>query len=205
MITIAHRFGIRVYLDTVMNHNSFDVPGYDANTPIDLYPGFLPEDFHLSLTPDGYYRKWDNIANWGDAWQVQHRNFSDLIDIAQEPGPTNENFGLTEGSTFPKKKFVRQPANPEYYCFKWDGSYVGFGTGNGLTTQNLLDHADYYSERVEDFLVDGHAGCWIAPRPMGSGSMRSSTCALISLVRLMALTRISTTTASWARRNGSST
>src|SRR5581483_1158243 len=28
LIETAHRFGIRVYLDTVMNHNSFDVPGY---------------------------------------------------------------------------------------------------------------------------------------------------------------------------------
>ena len=36
LIEVAHRFGIRVYLDNVMNHNSFDVPGYNAATPIDL-------------------------------------------------------------------------------------------------------------------------------------------------------------------------
>src|ERR1700710_814706 len=47
LVETAHRFGIRVYLDNVMNHNAFDVPGYDASTPIDLYPGFVPEDFHL--------------------------------------------------------------------------------------------------------------------------------------------------------------
>ena len=47
LIETAHRFGIRVYLDNVMNHNAFDVPGYSPSTPIDLYPGFVPEDFHL--------------------------------------------------------------------------------------------------------------------------------------------------------------
>ncbi len=38
MITIAHRFGIRIYIDNVMNHRGFDVPGYDANTPISFIP-----------------------------------------------------------------------------------------------------------------------------------------------------------------------
>ncbi|MEO8043840.1 MAG: alpha-amylase family glycosyl hydrolase, partial [Spartobacteria bacterium] len=47
LIETAHRFGIRVYLDNIMNHNAFDVPGYNAGTAIDIYPGFVPEDFHL--------------------------------------------------------------------------------------------------------------------------------------------------------------
>jgi glycosidase len=42
MINVAHRFGIRVYLDNVVNHRAFQVPGYDANTPTTLYPGFVP-------------------------------------------------------------------------------------------------------------------------------------------------------------------
>src|SRR5712691_9690478 len=33
LIRLAHRFGLRVHLDTVVNHRGFDVPGYDANTP----------------------------------------------------------------------------------------------------------------------------------------------------------------------------
>ena len=152
LIETAHRFGIRVYLDTIMNHNAFDVPGYNASTPIDIYPGFLPEDFHLRLTSEGYYRKWDNTRDWNSAWQVQHLGLADLIDIAQEPGATNENFGSSEGATFPKKKFLRQPNNPEYYCFKWDGTYVGFGTGNGITAADLQNHASFYTEYVEDFL-----------------------------------------------------
>ena len=45
LVETAHRFGIRVYLDNVMNHRGFDVPGYSASTPIDFYPGMLPEDF----------------------------------------------------------------------------------------------------------------------------------------------------------------
>ena len=50
LIETAHRFGIRVYFDNIMNHRAFQVPGFDANTPIDLYPGMLPEDFHLQVT-----------------------------------------------------------------------------------------------------------------------------------------------------------
>jgi glycosidase len=114
MVQTAHRFGLRVYFDNIMNHRSYDVPGYDAFTPITVYPGLLPEDFHLRVTSDGFYRKWDNISDWGNVWQIQNRNFSDLIDLAQETG-INNNFGLTEGSTSPKLSFIRQPNNPEYY------------------------------------------------------------------------------------------
>src|ERR1043166_5856371 len=113
MVKMAHRFGLRVYFDNLMNHRSYDVPGYDANTPITVYPGLLPEDFHLRVTADGFFRKWDNIGNWNDAWQVQNRNFSDLIDVSQEN--PNANFGGTEGNTNPKLSFVRHPNNPEYY------------------------------------------------------------------------------------------
>ncbi|MGZ5553160.1 MAG: alpha-amylase family glycosyl hydrolase, partial [Chthoniobacterales bacterium] len=167
LIEVAHRFGIRVYFDNVMNHNAFDVPGYDANTPIDIYPGLVPEDFHLRLTQEGFYRKWDNIANWNDAWQVQHRNFSDLIDLAQEPGTTNENFGLTEGSTSPKIKLLRQPNNPEYYCYDANGNYVGFGPNNGLTTAYLQQHSDFYSEYVQDFL--NRSARWLMDRTRADG------------------------------------
>ena len=37
LVETAHRFGIRIYLDNVMNHRGFEVPGYNASTPIDLY------------------------------------------------------------------------------------------------------------------------------------------------------------------------
>lgn len=182
MIETAHRFGIRVYLDNVMNHNSFDVPGYNASTPIDLYPGFVPEDFHLRLTSEGFYRKWDNTRNWGDAWQVQHLGLADLIDIAQEPGPTNENFGTNEGDTFPKISFVRHPNNPEYYCYDANGNYVGFGgllnlapnplpqgvaSAHDWAVQYIAANSSKYSEPVQDFL--SRSARWIMDRTKADG------------------------------------
>jgi hypothetical protein len=154
MVEVAHRFGIRVYFDNIMNHRSYDVPGYDANTPITVYPGMLPEDFHLRLTSDGFFRKWDNVANWSDVWQIQHRNFSDLIDIAQESegaaGNENGNFGYNEGDHVVKLSFVRQPHNPEYYEYKPDGSFVGFGN---VTQSDLDNNANYYKEDVGGYLI----------------------------------------------------
>lgn len=129
MVEMAHRFGIRVYFDNVMNHRSFGVPGFNEFTPIDLYPGLLPEDFHLRVTTDGFFRKWDNIGNWNDAWQVQNRNFSDLIDLSQES--PNANFGFSKGSTNPKFSFIRHPDNPDYYPNTALPSIVSSGVDTG--------------------------------------------------------------------------
>ena len=162
LIRVAHRFGIRVYFDNIMNHNAFDIPGFNAGVPIDIYPGLVPEDFHLRVTEEGYYRKWDNTRNWGDAWQVMHLGLSDLIDLATEPGEWNNNHGPSEGSRIKKISFVRHPNNPEYYCYKpsaggqkhslGQGTYVGFGPGNGITVADLAADPDFYSELVEDML-----------------------------------------------------
>lgn len=152
MVKVAHRFGIRVYFDNIMNHNAFDVPGYNAQTSIEVYPGFVPEDFHLRRTEDGFYSKWDNTRDWNDAWQVQNLGLADLIDIATEPGGTNHNHGSYEGDTIPKIKFIRHPNNPEFYCYDASGNYVGFGPGNGLTAAYIQANPQAYSERVEDML-----------------------------------------------------
>jgi glycosidase len=162
LLKVAHRFGIRIYFDNIMNHNAFDIPGYNAGTSINIYPGFVPEDFHLRVTEDGFYRKWDNTRNWGDAWQVQNLGLADLIDIAAEPGTLNYNHGTSEGSTIQKISFVRSPQNPERYCYKpsaagqkhsFDqGTYVGFGPNNGITVAEIAGNADFYSEYVEDYL-----------------------------------------------------
>lgn len=167
LVETAHRFGIRVYFDNIMNHRAFDVPGYNENTPIDIYPGLVPEDFHLRKTQDGFYRKWDNTRSWNDAWQVQNLGLADLIDIAQEPGTTNLNFGLTEGSTAPKISFIRDLARPEQYCYLPNGTYVGFGPGNGITTSLLQANSGYYSERVEDYL--NRAARWLIDRTKADG------------------------------------
>lgn len=167
MVRVAHRFGIRVYFDNIMNHNAFDVPGYNAYTPIDTYPGFVPEDFHLRRTEDGFYRKWDNTRDWNDAWQVQNLGLADLIDISTEPGSTNYNHGSYEGDTIPKIKFIRHPDNPEYYCYDASGNYVGFGPNNGLTAQYIQANPQAYSERVEDML--NRAARWQLDRTKADG------------------------------------
>lgn len=114
LVELLHRFGIRVYLDNIMNHRSYDVPLYNENTPTDIYPGMVAEDFHLRVTSDGFYRKWDNTRDWGDEWQVQNLCTSDLLDIAHET--PNANFGPTEGTWgHPKPWIVRQANHPEYY------------------------------------------------------------------------------------------
>ena len=131
MMEVAHRFGIRVYFDNIMNHRAFDMPGFNENTPIggegqtELYPGMVPEDFHLRKTEDGFYRKWDNTRDWGDAWQVQNLGLSDLIDIAHET--PNANFGPSEGSTHPKFSFVRDLERPGHYDKDKDGNTAYFG------------------------------------------------------------------------------
>jgi hypothetical protein len=169
MIETAHRFGIRVYADNIMNHRAFDIPGYNEGTPMDVYPGMVPEDFHLRRTEDGFYRKWDNCRDWNDAWHVMNLGLSDLIDIAHET--PNANHGLTEGSTHPKPSFVRHPNNPEFYDrmpnlevdpslwdpWDWTGDtnknlYIGFGEGNGLTEEIIAMYPGFFSEDVGAYL-----------------------------------------------------
>ncbi len=162
MVRVAHRFGIRVYFDNIMNHNAFETPGYNEFVPEDVYPGFMPEDFHLRRTADGSYRKWDNVRDWGSEWQVFNLGLSDLIDIATEPGSLNWNHGANEGDTVTKPDYVRHPDQPEFYCYvptapgqkhaEGEGAYVGFGPGNGITTASIAADPDFYSERVEHLL-----------------------------------------------------
>ncbi len=151
LVTVAHRFGIRVYMDNVVNHRGFTVPGYNASTPINYYPGLVPEDFHLLTTPGGFYQNTYDIADWNNGWDVIYESLEGLVDLANEPGTTNLNFGASVGSTFPKISFVRTPNRPDFYCYKPDGTYVGFGPNNGLTTQIIAANPAFYSEYVGDF------------------------------------------------------
>ena len=162
MMEVAHRFGIRVYFDNIMNHRAFDVPGYNENTPIDTYPGMVPEDFHLKKTEDGFYRKWDNCRDWGSAWQVQNLGLADLIDIAHET--PNANHGTSEGSTHPKLSFIRDLARPEQYDKDKDGNTAYFGVlidqarlelGMSATSTQLTSKAqDYINSNKAAFIED---------------------------------------------------
>ena len=162
LVEVAHRFGIRVYFDTIVNHRAFDVPGYDENTPINIYPGMVPEDFHLRVTADGFYRKWDNTRDWGSQWQVQNLGLADLIDIAQET--PNANFGTTEGSTHAKYSFVRHPDHPEYYCTNSSGTYVGFGN---VTAADMAANPDAFKEDVGAYLIRNVR--WLIDRTKADG------------------------------------
>ncbi len=150
LIDTAHQFGLRVYFDNIMNHRAFNVPGYDENTPIDLYPGMLPEDFHLQVTEDGFYRAWGDTGNWMDTWEIQNRNLSGLLDIAQET--PNCNFGSTEKSSHEKISFVRHPNNPEYYDYHPTLGLVGFYSTN-ITTNVISQNQSFFKEDVGGYLM----------------------------------------------------
>ncbi|MBP5786897.1 MAG: hypothetical protein J6Y19_03665 [Kiritimatiellae bacterium] len=162
LIELCHRFGMRVYFDNVMNHRSYDIPGFNEETATDVYPGMCPEDFHLRTTSDGFYRKWDNVRDWNDEWQVMFLGLSDLLDIAHET--PNQNFGTSEGSWHEKPSYVRHPNNPEYYCYDPDGNYVGFGN---VTAEMLAEHPDAYKEDVGGYLI--RAVRWLVDRTKVDG------------------------------------
>jgi len=114
VVRTAHRFGIRVYFDNVMNHRAFTVPGYDANTSTNFYPGLVPRDFHLQ-TSGNFYRNWPSVQDYGNQWDVQYQSLGGLIDLATEPGSINGNFGATSGSTVTKPNFIRRPGQNQLY------------------------------------------------------------------------------------------
>ncbi|MDW8349818.1 MAG: alpha-amylase family glycosyl hydrolase [Verrucomicrobiae bacterium] len=159
LVNTAHRFGLRVYFDNVMAHNGGPTPGYDENTSIYAQPGFVPEDFHLRVTPDGFYRDWPGIE-WhkNDLFQLLHRNPFGR-DIAHEN--PNASFGPTEGSTFPKYIGIRHPNNPadpnshdfsQYYP-DTDLPLV-FNTPGGAITVYPFGNKEPY----QDVGIDGVAG-----------------------------------------------
>ena len=114
VVQTAHRFGIRVYFDTIVNHRGFTTPGFNSSTPTNFYPGLIPADFHLQ-TVGQFYANWPSVQDYNNQFDVQYEPLSGLVDLANEPGPTNGNFGNTLGSSIAKPVFVRQPSHPEYY------------------------------------------------------------------------------------------
>lgn len=120
MVQMAHRFGIRVYFDNVMNHRASTVPGYPGSgTPTNYYPGLVPQDFHLQ-TVSGGYQNWPSVGSGGDSdWCttsiVQNQPLLGLCDLAQEPGTVNWNFGNSIGDTITKPYFIRFPNRPDLY------------------------------------------------------------------------------------------
>jgi glycosidase len=148
MVMLAHRFGMRVYFDNIMNHRGGDVPGYNSGVATNLYPGTVPADFHLRLTSDGFYRNASNVRDYGDVWQVQHLSLLGLVDIAHES--PNANHGLTEGSTIAKPVLVRHPNNPEYYDLHPILGRLGFGR---ITQADLDGNPNFYREDINALML----------------------------------------------------
>lgn len=155
MVQVAHRFGLRVYFDDIMNHRGFDTPGYDANTPLNLYPGLLPQDFHLQTITGGFYRNCPSVQDYNNQWDVQYESLGGLLDLANEPGSVNGNFGPTLGSTTTKLSFIRHPTNPEYYLNPAGPSLGGpwhpFYTTNGTP---VADDVNSYLIRAAMWILN---------------------------------------------------
>jgi hypothetical protein len=113
VVKVAHRFGLRVYFDNVMNQNGGPLPTEPPSTLSAEQPGFVPEDFHLiQLSTNSYETLPSANENYSDEWQDLNLNGFG-IDIAQEN--PNASFGAAEGDTYPKFFGIRQPLNPELY------------------------------------------------------------------------------------------
>src|SRR5580693_1833365 len=115
VVKVAHRFGIRVYFDNVMNQNGGPLPDTPPGTLSNTQPGFVPEDFHLivsSTNPPSYSTLPSANENYNIEQQDLYLNQFGA-DIAQES--PNGSFGAAGFDTYPKFFGIRQPNNPELY------------------------------------------------------------------------------------------
>ncbi len=69
----------------------------------------------MQTGPGGFFTNWPGVQDYNNQWDVQYECLAGLVDLANEPGTINGNFGTTLGSTITKPVFVRQPNNPSYY------------------------------------------------------------------------------------------
>jgi len=150
MVQMAHRFGLRVYFDNVMNHRASTVPGYPGSgTPANYYPGLIPQDFHLQ-TVSGGYQNWPSVSDWCDVQNVENQPLLGLCDLAQEPGTLNWNFGPALGDTTNKPVFVRFPGRPDLYM-DTNGPLLGIGWG-GAGRRPFDGHGQPVPEDVSTYL-----------------------------------------------------
>ena len=150
MVQTAHRFGLRVYFDNVMNHRSSTVPGYPGSgTPTNYYPGLVPQDFHLQSVPGGY-QNWSSVSDWCSAQNVENNPLLGLCDLANEPGAVNWNFGPNYGNTTSKPVFIRFPGRPDLYM-DTNGPLLGSGWG-GAGWRPFDGHGQPVPEDVSTYL-----------------------------------------------------
>ena len=130
MVQTAHRFGIRVYFDNVMNHRASHGAGLS---------GFRHADQLLSRPDSGGFSSADGfrrLSKLAIRWRsllVHHFGRAESaaagsVDLAQEPGTVNWNFGNSIGNTATKPVFVRFPNRPDLYM-DTNGPLLGAGWG----------------------------------------------------------------------------
>ena len=150
MVQTAHRFGIRVYFDNVMNHRSGTVPAYPGSgTPTNYYPGLVPQDFHLQVVSGGY-QNWSSVSDWCSTQDVQNDPLLGLCDLANEPGTVNWNFGTKWGNTTNKPVFIRFPGRTDLYM-DTNGPLLGVGWG-GAGWRPFDGHGQPVAEDVSTYL-----------------------------------------------------
>ncbi|MHB8636512.1 MAG: alpha-amylase family protein [Fimbriimonadaceae bacterium] len=115
VITVAHRLGLEVYADLVTNHSDDR-----ASTPIDLYPGLLPEDFHILSTANPTNSQIDFNNAPPMSFNLLNDDLAGLADIAHEDGNQSQTgpFNLGSFASFNsdgKPSYVRDPLTPQYY------------------------------------------------------------------------------------------
>jgi hypothetical protein len=134
MVQTAHRYGIRVYFDNVMNHRASVVPGYPGGEPTNYFPGLVPGDFHLAVISNANgtlsYSNWWTIGDpyWCTTFVVENQPLEGLCDLANEPGTTNLNFGYQFQNTAIKPDFIRFPGRTDLYM-DTNGPRLGIGFG----------------------------------------------------------------------------
>ena len=155
MVRVAHRFGIRVYFDNIMNHRAFTVPGYNASTPTNFYPGLQPKDFHLQ-TSGNFFVNWPSVQDWNNQFDVQYQSLGGLIDLATEPGSVNGNFGATSGSSTPKPSFIRHPGQNQFYMDATKSAINGspWKPFNGTNGTPVSEDVNAYTIRAALYTMD---------------------------------------------------
>lgn len=115
LILMAHRLGLKVYVDTVLNHND-----NRASTAIDSYPNLIPEDFHIFSSTDTENNEINFNQNDPFTLNMLNGDLAGLADIAHEDGNLTETgpFNLPSWASFDswgKPSFIRQPLDPQLY------------------------------------------------------------------------------------------
>jgi len=151
VVTVAHRFGLRVYFSNVMNQNGGALPDTPPGTLSNTQPGFVPEDFHL-INSNGNYSTYSGYFDYQTEWpDLNYNAFG--TDIAQED--PNASFGpnVVNGyymNSYPKWYGIRQPNNPELYP---DTNVVVATDENGNKFSPFDGHGQPVPENVNAMLI----------------------------------------------------